>query len=124
MKIREVIVENGTGSLAPAVARTLPSTYVLPHLKNQDPYLQYRMGMALAAARHPENWETQSAFGENMSVVGYTDADDETLKLALKLIGPEYAAGAKLISTKKSEEATDVNKTSPMQAQGPIRRRG
>jgi len=117
MKIREVIVENGTGSLAPAVARTLPSTYVLPHLKNQDPYLQYRMGMALAAARHPENWE-------NMSVVGYTDADDETLKLALKLIGPEYAAGAKLISTKKSEEATDVNKTSPMQAQGPIKRRG
>ena len=84
MKIREVIVENGTGSLAPAVARTLPSTYVLPHLKNQDPYLQYRMGMALAAARHPENWETQSAFGENMSVVGYTDADDETLKYLLK----------------------------------------
>ena len=54
MKIREVIVENGTGSLAPGVARAMPTTWELPALSNQDPYLQYRMGVAMASARSGE----------------------------------------------------------------------
>ena len=112
MKIKEVISEGGTGSLTQAVARAMPTTWVLPELTNQDPYMQYRMGMALAAARSGEPMDTQSAFGENMSIVGYTDADDETVRLALKLIGKKYAKGAKSISTKKSEEAPDVNTSS------------
>ena len=112
MKIKEVISEGGTGSLTQAVARAMPTTWVLPELTNQDPYMQYRMGMALAAARSGEPMVTQSAFGENMSIVGYTDADDETVRLALKLIGKKYAKGAKSISTKKSEEAPDVNTSS------------
>jgi hypothetical protein len=124
MKIREVIVEGGTGSLAPGVARAMPTTWELPALPNQDPYLQYRMGVAMASARSGEPMDAQSAFGENMSIVGYTNADDETVKLALKIMGKEYAKGARTISTRKSEEAIDVNKVSPMQAQGPIKRRG
>lgn len=124
MKIREVIVEGGTGSLSPSVARAMPTTWELPGLPNQDPYLQYRMGVAMASARSGEPMETESAFGENMSIIGYTDADDETVKLALKTMGKKYAAGARSIATRKSEEATDVNKTSPMQARGPVKRRG
>jgi hypothetical protein len=124
MKIKEVIVEGGTGSLTPAVARAMPTTWELPALPNQDPYLQYRMGVAMASARSGEHMDAQSAFGENMSIIGYTDADNETVKLALKTMGKKYAKGAKSIATRKSEEAIDVNKTSPMQAQGPIKRRG
>jgi hypothetical protein len=112
MKINEILNEGGTGSLTTGVAHALPSTYELPGLKNQDPYMQYRMGLALASARSNETVETESAFGENMSIVGYTPEDDETIRLALKLIGKEYSKGAKLISTKKSDEAPDVYKTS------------
>jgi hypothetical protein len=124
MKIKEVIVEGGTGSLSPAVARAMPTTWELPALSNQDPYLQYRMGVAMASARSGEPMETESAFGENMSIVGYTEADDETVRLALKTMGKKYAKGARSIATRKSEEATDVYKTSPMKAQRPIKRRG
>jgi hypothetical protein len=113
MKIKEILSEGGTGSLAPAVARAMPTTWELPGLPNQDPYLQYRMGLAMANARSDEPFNEQSAFGENMSIVGYTDADDETVKLALKRMGAPYSDGAHSISTRKSEEATDVNKSSP-----------
>lgn len=116
MKIKEILSEGGTGSLTTGVARAMPTTWELPALPNQDPYLQYRMGLAMADARSGEPFDSQSAFGENMSIIGYTDADNETVKLALKRMGPEYAKGARSISTKKSEEATDVNKTSPTAA--------
>ena len=116
MKIKEVLNEGGTGSLTPAVARAMPTTWELPGLPNQDPYLQYRMGLAMANARSEEPFDDQSAFGESMSIVGYTDADNETVKLALKRMGAPYSDGAHSIATRKSEEASDVNKTSPTPA--------
>ena len=119
MKIKEILNEGGTGSLTTAVARAMPTTWELPGLTNQDPYLQYRMGVAMANARSGEPLDTASAFGENMTVVGYTDADDETVKLALKQMGSKYAKGAKSISTRKSEEALDVSKTSPVAKRKP-----
>lgn len=112
MKINEILNEGGTGSLAPAVARAMPTTWEFPNLPNQDPYLQYRMGLALASARTQEPYEKESAFGENMSIVGYTDADNETVRLAMKLIRKDLSAGAHSIATHNSQEATDVNKTS------------
>lgn len=124
MKINEILTEGGTGSLTPAVARAIPDVTVLPDLKNTDPYMQYRMGLALAAARANEagevSFEETSAWGENMSVVSYTPEDQETLDLALKLM-PGVNADYR-ISTIKSEEAPDVQKTSPMQSRGPIRK--
>lgn len=116
MKIKEILSEGGTGSLTRSVARAMPTTWELPGLPNQDPYLQYRMGLAMANARSPEPFDDESAFGESMSIVGYTDADNETVKLALKRMGAPYADGAHSIATRKSEEAADVNKTSPTPA--------
>lgn len=113
MKIKEILSEGGTGSLTTGVARAMPTTWELPGLPNQDPYLQYRMGLAMADARSGELIKTQSAFGENMTIVGYTPADDETVKMALQKMGKKFAKGAKSIATRKSEEAPDVNKTSP-----------
>lgn len=114
MKIKEILSEGGTGSLTTGVARAMPTTWELPNLTNQDPYLQYRMGLAMANARSGKHLDTDSAFGENMSIIGYTDADNETVKLALKQMGQKYASGARSISTQKSEEATDVYKSSPV----------
>lgn len=113
MKINEILNEGNTGSLIPSVARAMPTTWELPGLPNQDPYLQYRMGLAMANARSKQPFADQSAFGENMSIVSYTNADDETVKLALKHMGAPYSDGAHSIATRKSEESTDVNKTSP-----------
>lgn len=122
MNSREFIKEGGVGSLSAIDARTLPSTYTVPGLTNQDPYMQYRLGLAMASANDPEKFDSESAFGRNVSVVSYTPQDEEILKLALKLIGKEYSKGAHRISTDGSMEATDVNTQSPMLSKGPIKR--
>lgn len=124
MKIHEILSEGNTGSLSADVADALPATEVLTDLPNTDPYLQYRMGLALAAARaHAAgdiSFEETSAFGENMAVTAYSNEDLETLELARKLMPGLNAS--RLISTVKSEEAKDVGKQSPMQPRGPITR--
>ena len=60
----------------------LPATYVLPKLQNQDAYLQYRFGIALASARARVAgeipFEPQSDFGENMAgILLYTGSADK-----------------------------------------------
>lgn len=125
MKINEILTEANTGSLIPDVADALPATTVLTDLPNTDPYLQYRMGLALAAARaHNDgdiSFEETSAWGENMAVTAYSDEDLETLRLALKLM--PGLNQSHLISTVKSEESKSVGKQSPMQPKGPIVRK-
>lgn len=117
----KVIKENG---ILAAVKDVMPPTYSLPQLKNQDPYLQYRFGLALAAARAHQAGEVEyapeSSFGENMIVVARSPEEEETLRLALSLFGKLNASS--LITTSKSEEAADVNTQSPIQPKGPIRR--
>ena len=125
MKINKILNEN-TGTLQPSVADALPNTTVLTDLKNTDPYEQYRMGLAIAGARAKAagdiaEFNADSAWGENMVITAYTDAEQETLELALKLVPNKSAHHS--ISTAKSEEAKDVGKQSPMQPRGPIVRK-
>ena len=112
-----LICEQNTGSLAPAVSDTLPATYVIPQLKNNDFYTQYRYGMALAAAAASADpnvhFERESAFGENMTLISYTPEEQRIIELAAKLMG----VSAKLISTPKSEEPHDTQKNSPIPKQ-------
>lgn len=124
MKIKEILNEGGTGSLTDGVRHTLARTYVLPNLKNSDFYLQYRMGVALAAAqgRHNDTFDAVSTFGENMTISNYTTADEEIMKSALKLMGKELGT-ARQISTDSSEEAQDTNKLSPVVPKGPVKRK-
>lgn len=90
---------------------TLPATYVLPDLPNSDAYLQYRMGLQLAAAG-PDFYkaDADNPWGQNMAVLAYSDGEEEILKTALKANG----SSAELISTSKSEEPKGVNKVSPV----------
>lgn len=109
-----MICEQNTGSLSSSVQETLPATYVIPQLKNNDFYTQYRYGLALAAAAGMSaddklNFERESAFGEQLTMVSYVPEEQRIIELAAKLMG----VSAKLISTPKSEEPHDTQKNSP-----------
>ena len=62
-----------------SVAKALPATYVIPELPNQDPYSQYRFGVAIAGAKGAKKraednvgkFYEKSSFGENEIVVSY-----------------------------------------------------
>lgn len=120
MRAREFITESGTGHLLPDQADAMPATYVIPELPNQDPYLQYRFGVALAGAKGREMREKDgvssmtraSAFGENEIVVSYGHDVGPYIDDALKQMG---LSGKKMISTPTSIETSDVGKTSPVQ---------
>ena len=117
---KKKLSESNVGTLQADVRRALPATYNLTDLNNSDPYKQYRMGLALASARANTNdntndnplFSTESTFAENMIISAYTKEDEETIKLALKLLGKWN--NYKLISTRPSEEAVDVNTKSPI----------
>lgn len=119
MRAHEFITEGRTGSIQDDVAKALPGTYAIPELKNQDPYLQYRFGVAIAGAkgskkRQEDNvqpYSRESAWGENEIVVSYGMDVGEYIDDALKAMG---MSGKKQLSTTKSEEANDVDTKSPV----------
>lgn len=120
MRAIEFINEGRTGTLQPDAAAALPATYAIPELPNQDPYLQYRFGVAIAgakgAAQRKEDgvpsFSKESAWGENEIIVSYGLDLDTVIDDALKTMG---MSGKKRLSTVKSQETDDVNKTGPIQ---------
>lgn len=122
MKINEILNEQASGSLAPGVAHAIPDAFAFPNLPNQDPYLQYRFGLAIAAARSVEagytDYTPATEFGENLTIVARSEEEMETIKLAQKL--NPLGNPATRISTHGSTEPTDTHKNSPMQARAPI----
>ena len=122
MRAKEFVKESRVGSLQDDVASALPATYVIPKLKNQDPYLQYRFGLAIAAAKSNKHrqeeqpaFEPQSAWGENETIIDYGNVMDEYIDDALAMVGLS-SSDKKLISTPTSEEAKDIPKGSPVPA--------
>jgi len=124
MRAKEFITEQRV-ALSVDIARALPGTYTIPGLPNSDFYKQYRFGVAMAGARGqiervqdsipPYNFEKETPWGENMIVSAYMDGYiEQDIDYAMKETGVE--GGKRLISTKKSEEATDVVKGSPLKA--------
>ena len=111
MRAKEFINE---GKLKGDENYTLPVTYVLPGLTNQDAYLQYRMGLKLAASGPDADKVDQenSPWGENMAISVYSSGDQEILDTALKAAHQS----SQMITTGKSEEPKHVNKTSPVAA--------
>lgn len=123
MRAKEFINEQ-RAALSVDVARALPGTYTIPGLPNSDFYKQYRFGVAMAGARGqmereqdsipPYNFEKETPWGENMIVSAYMDGDiEKDIDYAMKEVG---VSGKRLISSPKSEEATDVVKSSPLKA--------
>jgi len=124
MRAREFIVEvdlGRTGSLQQDIALALPGAWKIPALKNQDPYLQYRFGVAIAGAKGSAQrkkdgvpkFEPDAVFGENEFVVSYDPHTIEYIRDALVAMGLK-ASDAIPVATMSSEEMPDVIKTSPI----------
>jgi hypothetical protein len=119
MRAHEFITEGAEEKLLPSQAGALPATYVIPELPNQDPYLQYRFSVAIAGAKGAEkrkqdgvsSMSREGPFGESEIVVSYGHDVGPYIDDALKSMGMK---GKRRVSTPKSEETTDVTKTSPM----------
>lgn len=117
MRAREFIKESGiTGSILPDVQRTLPASYVIPELKNNDFYLQYRFGVALAGAKgeeqrkkdHVPEYSKESPWGENEVIISYAGdgVEEKFINDALKTLGMGHVE--KQVTTSKSEEPVDT----------------
>jgi hypothetical protein len=124
MRATEFVTEGRTGSFTRDVGLALPGAFKIPALKNQDPYLQYRFGVAIAGAKGaaqraqdgvPDFDGRESVFGENEIVVSYDPKAEIWIRDALVAMGLP-ASDAKRIGTQASEEAPDVVKTSPIRA--------
>jgi len=124
MRAREFIVEvamGRTGSLQQDVALALPGAWKIPALKNQDPYLQYRFGVAIAGAKGAKQraqdgvppFEQDNIFGENEFVVSYDPHTGEYIRDALQAMGMS-PSDAIQVATMASEEMPDVDTRSPV----------
>jgi len=119
MRAREFISEQAHGSLQPGVADALPSTFIIPGLPNQNSYVQYRYGVALAGAGAKEALEKEgmdtfhreSPWGDGMIVVAYDESEVALMKKALAMMN---VGGAKQLSTAASQESPTTGKISPV----------
>ena len=119
MRAKEFLPEtklHGTfDTVDPNVSDSLPGAFVQRELRNTDPYMQYRYGLALAGARakaeHGIEFEQESAWAENFAIVTYAKEDEETIRLADQMMG----VTATRIASQNSTE-TDVNAVSPVPA--------
>lgn len=128
MKASEFIKENKTvfggktSEIDPSVVAALPATYSIPKLQNNDPYHQYRFGVAIAAAKGRTQrakdgvtqYYAESPWGENEVIVSYDPHIAEWIDDALVEIGLS-PSDKKLITSMKSQETSTVVKTSPIQ---------
>jgi len=124
MKIRDIIQEKkdpkltGSAKVLPAnVTNPLPSGFIQKQLRNTDPYMQYRYGLAVASARALQNgdlkstdFEQESEWAENLTQIGFVPEDDETVRLASELMGVNPTK----ITNSKSIETPDTNTVSPV----------
>lgn len=111
--LKEVKLHGTYGHVDQNVSDSLPGGFVQRDLRNTDPYMQYRYGLALAGARakaeHGVEFEQESAWAENLAVITYTKEDEETIRLADAMMG----VTATRIASQTSTE-TDVNAASPV----------
>jgi hypothetical protein len=102
---------------------SLPNTYVIPDLKNNDFYELYRFGVAIAAVRgesghddvqngHKPEFRAETSWGEQQVVSSEFDRDiGNTIDQALKKVGK---SGKKSVSSSGSIEMDDTLTQSPI----------
>lgn len=121
MRAKEFINENWSGKdhgnpkkVRDRAADALPGVYVQRQLRNTDTYMQYRMGLALAAARADKEghikFSQESSWAENFVSGMYAPEDEETIMLASKLMGVTPTK----ITDQKSHEPASTYKNSPV----------
>lgn len=103
---------------------SLPNTYKLTQLKNNDFYPIYRFGVAIADVRgqqadenpankglnpYKPNFHAESSWGENQVVSGY---DPKLKDVAQKALAKIKKPGIKVVSSPGSDEMGDTDKGS------------
>ena len=127
MRAKEFITEQRMDQihdLMDVVSLSLPDTYKLDQLKNNDFYPIYRFGVAIADVRghqadeNPGNkglnpykpaFHASSEWGENQIVSGFDPTLKDVIEKALNKI---HKPGITLVSTLGSTEMGDTNKQS------------
>ena len=126
MRAREFIVEQKLSDVHDGLdvaSKSLPNTYVIPELQNNDFYDLYRFGVAIAAVRgengtdnvqngYKPDFRAESSWGENQVISSEFDKEiGKTIDQALKKVGK---SGKKLVSTPSSDEMDDTMHSSPV----------
>lgn len=110
MRAREFITEQKTTGLTVS-AYSLPNTYVINDLENQDFYEIYRFGLAIADVRgtsgddgvlgkHRTDFEPESEWGEKLVVTSFDPGVEDVIDKALVKVNKH---GKKAFSTKSKE---------------------
>lgn len=125
MRAKEFITEQKLSDVHDALevaSKSLPHTYIIPELENQDFYELYRFGVAIADVRgDSEKFDTlnskkpkfraESDWGEHQIVSSFDPEIDNVIDKALAKINKH---GKKLVSTPESDEMDDTLKQSPI----------
>ena len=125
MRLKEFLTEQQLNDVHDALdiaGLSLPNTYKMTQLKNNDFYPLYRFGVAIAAVRgesgddHVENgykpnFKAESLWGEHQIVSSFDPNIGKVIDQALNKI---HKPGKKIVSTPGSEEMKDTNKGSPI----------
>ena len=128
MRAKEFIVEQKLDDVhdgLDVVDKSLPNTYIIPSLMNNDFYELYRFGVAIAAVRgesgiddgvlagnEPE-FKASSSWGEHQIVSSMDPNVGELIDKALAKVGK---SGKKSVSTTSSDEMDDTLTQSPVRA--------
>lgn len=121
MRAHEFITESVTDGLHVA-SYSLPNTYIIPELKNQDFYELYRFGLAIADVRGEGNedgvqnefrhkFEAESDWGEHQVVSSFDPNVGNVIDQALKKVNKK---GKKLVSTADSDEIPNTGTQSTL----------
>lgn len=121
MRFSEIITEASKpkdygvpAAIDPDVENTIPGTFIVPELRNTDPYMQYRMGLALAVAQASKSREVkfdqETIWAENFITTAYAEEEQDTIKTAAKLMGVDVVQ----VTSTKSQEIDGINKNSPV----------
>jgi len=120
MRAKEFITEykaKASGSSKPVrgdADAALPGVIVQRQLRNTDPYMQYRYGLAMASARaHQQghvDFEQESPWAENLTLVMWANEDQDTIEMADKLMGVKGTR----ITDNKSRESKSTETQSPV----------
>lgn len=121
MRAYEFITESTTDGLN-MVAHSLPSTYVIPDLKNNDFYELYRFGLAIADVRgnsgnddvqneFKHDFKAESTWGEHQIVISWDPNIEKVLDDALSKVNKK---GKTLVSSKTSDEIPSTSTGSPV----------
>jgi hypothetical protein len=115
MKASEFIKESGVMKLPKEVTASLKGAVTTPDANNNagDAYKSYRFGLALAGAPEFPTKATNDIGGDPL-LTTYTDEEWEMIQFAGKQsdVGP-----LKRLSTNRSQEVSDIYKTSPVATQ-------